>query len=280
MLKIGDFSSICQVTIKTLRYYDRLGLLKPAHVDKFTGHRYYSMHQITRLNRILALKALGLSLDDIKQVLDDSLSIDAIQNMLRVKEAELRADITATQMRLQGIQNHIDQLKEEGTMPTYDVIVKALPPQRVLSIREGLDTSEDISDLIAEISEALKAHKITPTGAYMSICHHEGFKDTALDIEIAVPVAMSVKDDISLGEGRSLTIRQTTAHAQVASVIENGHNTTWSGSYTALGHFIETHNYEMAGAVREVYLTSPDDPDGWLVEIQFPVQKIAQPSAT
>ena len=59
MLKIGDFSRICQVTIKTLRHYDRLDLLKPAEVDRFTGHRYYTLAQVSRLNRILALKEYG-----------------------------------------------------------------------------------------------------------------------------------------------------------------------------------------------------------------------------
>jgi len=74
MLKIGDFSRICQVTIKTLRHYDRLGLLQPARVDPFTGHRYYSMSQVPHLNRILALREMGLSLQDIKRVLDKDLS--------------------------------------------------------------------------------------------------------------------------------------------------------------------------------------------------------------
>ena len=67
MLKIGDFSRVCRVTIKTLRHYDRIGLLEPAVVDKFTRHRYYTMSQVTQLNRILALKALGLSLDEVRQ---------------------------------------------------------------------------------------------------------------------------------------------------------------------------------------------------------------------
>ena len=81
MLRIGDFSRICRVTIKTLRHYDRLELLTPAMVDTFTGHRYYTMDQVTRLNRILALKALGLSLDDIKHVLDDDLTTAQILEM-------------------------------------------------------------------------------------------------------------------------------------------------------------------------------------------------------
>ncbi|MBE9472709.1 MAG: MerR family transcriptional regulator, partial [Chloroflexi bacterium] len=73
MFKIGDFSRISQVSVKTLRYYDEIGLLKPAHVDRFTGYRYYSVDQSPRLNRILALKDLGLSLEQIARLLDGEL---------------------------------------------------------------------------------------------------------------------------------------------------------------------------------------------------------------
>lgn len=92
------------------------------------------------------------------------------------------------------------------------------------------------------------------------------------DVEIAIPVADDVTASITLDETREMTIRVTQAHEQVASVVEDGHNEIWSGSYTALGQFIEANQYEKAGAVREVYLTTPDDPQGWVVEIQFPIQ--------
>ena len=69
MLKIGYFARISQVTVKTLHHYDRIGLLKPAHVDPFTSYRYYTIDQLGQLNRILALKDLGLSLEQIAQLL-------------------------------------------------------------------------------------------------------------------------------------------------------------------------------------------------------------------
>jgi DNA-binding transcriptional MerR regulator len=65
MLKIGDFSRLSLASVKALRYYDELGLLRPARVDELTGYRYYSASQLTRLNRILVLKDLGLSLQQI-----------------------------------------------------------------------------------------------------------------------------------------------------------------------------------------------------------------------
>ena len=86
MLKIGDFSKLSLVSVKALRYYDELGLLKPVQVDEFTGYRYYSTSQLTRLNRILALKDLGLALEQIAQLLDQDLTPDQVRGMLKLKQ--------------------------------------------------------------------------------------------------------------------------------------------------------------------------------------------------
>ena len=85
MLKIGDFSRLSRVSVKALRYYDEIGLLKPVEVDRFTGYRYYSAEQLPRLNRIVALKDLGLSLVEVSQLLDENLTSDRIAAMLRGK---------------------------------------------------------------------------------------------------------------------------------------------------------------------------------------------------
>lgn len=273
MLKIGDFSRICQVTIKTLRHYDRLGLLRPAHIDTFTGHRYYSMSQMPRVNRILALKDLGLSLGEIKQVLDDNLSMLEIQGMLHLKQTQIRSEIISAQSRLHRIESRINQLNQENIMPDYEVIIKSLPAQRVLAIREILVSSDEIPHFFAEIAEALKAQKIETSGAWIALYHHEGFRDTNLDIEIAIPVDMNTKETVVLDDKRYLRMRELTGYEEIATVVEDGHKENWSGSYTALGQFIESNPYEIVGAVREVYLTAPDDDAGWLIEIQMPVQE-------
>ena len=83
MLKIGDFSKMVRVPVPTLRYYDQVGLLKPIEVDRFTGYRYYSASQLPRLHRILALKGLGFSLEQIGAVLDEGLTPEQISGMLR-----------------------------------------------------------------------------------------------------------------------------------------------------------------------------------------------------
>ena len=102
MFKIGEFSKLSHVTVKTLRYYDQIGLLTPAEVDRWTSYRYYSASQLPRLNRILALKDLGLSLDQIARLLDDDLPLDQIRGMLRLKQVELQEQLEEEQTRLPG----------------------------------------------------------------------------------------------------------------------------------------------------------------------------------
>ncbi|HBK59780.1 MAG TPA: MerR family transcriptional regulator, partial [Firmicutes bacterium] len=93
MLKIGDFSRLSLVSVKTLRYYDELGLLKPSRVHDFTGYRYYTAEQLPRLNRILALKDLGLSLEQIGVLLNKEVSSEELRGMLRLKQAEVQGRI-------------------------------------------------------------------------------------------------------------------------------------------------------------------------------------------
>jgi DNA-binding transcriptional MerR regulator len=89
MFRIGEFSKIAQVSGRLLRYYDELGLLKPVRIDRETGYRYYSVEQLPRLNRILALKELGLTLDQIARLLEGSISTDEIRGMLIMKKAQI-----------------------------------------------------------------------------------------------------------------------------------------------------------------------------------------------
>src|SRR5260370_37426600 len=89
VFKIGEFSRLSLVSVKALRYYDELGLLKPARIDESTGYRYYSASQLTRLNRILAMKDMAVSLEQIALLLDKELSPDQIRGRLVLKQVEL-----------------------------------------------------------------------------------------------------------------------------------------------------------------------------------------------
>ena len=107
MFKIGDFSRLAQVSVKTLRYYDRLGLLTPAWIDRYSGYRYYTAGQLPRLNRILALKDLGFSLDQVKRLLQDDLPVAELRGMMRMKQLELEGQLREEQARLERVENRL-----------------------------------------------------------------------------------------------------------------------------------------------------------------------------
>jgi DNA-binding transcriptional MerR regulator len=89
MFRIGEFSKIAQVPGSVLRYYDQIGLFKPVHTDQWTGYRLYSASQLPRLHRILALKELGLTLDQIARLVDEEISTAEIRGMLTLRKAQV-----------------------------------------------------------------------------------------------------------------------------------------------------------------------------------------------
>ena len=127
MIKIGDFSKLAHVSIKTLHYYDQLGLLKPTHVDRYTGYRYYAARPAYTLNRILALKDLGLSLDQIAQLLDEDLSTSELRGMLRMKRMELETKVNDEVTRLSRVEIRLRQLEHDGHSPKHEVAIKEIP---------------------------------------------------------------------------------------------------------------------------------------------------------
>jgi DNA-binding transcriptional MerR regulator len=123
MLKIGEFAQICQVTVRTLRYYDEIGLLKPSHVDPWTGYRYYARDQAARLNRITTLKDLGLSLDQIGPLLDNDLAPAEVRGMLKLKEAELTDQMRELETQLSRVRTWLGEVEKETAMSEYAQVV-------------------------------------------------------------------------------------------------------------------------------------------------------------
>src|SRR5512142_1406841 len=129
MFTVGEFSRIGRVSKRLLRYYDEIGLLKPVHIDKFTGYRYYSAEQLPRLNRILALKDLGLSLEQIACLLEQELPPAQLRGMLRLKQVEISERVEEEHARLRRVETRLRQIEEEGDMPNYEVVIKKVEPQ-------------------------------------------------------------------------------------------------------------------------------------------------------
>src|SRR3954468_8658280 len=155
MIKIGEFSKLVQVPVATLRYYDQVGLLKPIEVDRFTGYRYYSAGQLPRLHRILALKGLGFSLEQIGVALAEGLTPEQMRGMLRLRHAQISQQLAEAQSQLLEVEVRLQQIEQEEKLSTYDVIVRQVEPFLVASVRAVLPNHGAVGALFGEVYEAL-----------------------------------------------------------------------------------------------------------------------------
>src|SRR5688500_5011621 len=155
MFRIGEFSRIARVSCRLLRYYDELGLLKPARIQAETGYRYYSAAQLARLNRILVLRELGLSLEQIGRALRDDLPAAELRGMLLMRRAEVEQTIEAQAQRLRQIESRLAQIETEGATTADDVIVRAEPARQLLSLRQTVSGFAEGVRLIGELAAAV-----------------------------------------------------------------------------------------------------------------------------
>jgi effector-binding domain-containing protein len=270
MLKIGDFSSLSQVSVKTLRYYDDRGLLSPAHVDPLTGYRYYSASQLSRLHRILALKDLGFSLEQIAVLLAENVSAEHMRGMLLLRQAEQQARVEEEHDRLSRIQSRIRLIEQEKSMP-QEVLLKEVPKQWIASVRETIADYPSVGTLYPRVFQSLG-----PNMAHMTMCvalwHDPEHKESNVDAEAGV----YLQSEIPAANGlRVYELPGCTA----ASFIHNGSYQRLSEAYDALLRWVASNGYQVAGPIRELYLHSSmpvrQDDESYVTEIQVPVSKIA-----
>src|SRR5512136_902159 len=192
MFKIGDFSKLSQVSVRTLRYYEEVGLLKPVEVDRFTGYRYYAIDQLPRLNRILVLKDLGFSLEQIAPMLNEALPPAQLRGMLRMKQAEIQQQVDEEQARLARVEARLRQIEQEGKMPTYDVVIKKVEPQLVASVRGVVPTPPEQGPLWRELGAYLVQRKVNTTGPCLTIYHDPEYKEHDWDVEVCERIGAAI----------------------------------------------------------------------------------------
>lgn len=267
MLKIGDFSKLGQVTIKALRLYDQMGLLKPIHVDDFTGYRYYSAEQLPQLNRILAFKDLGFSLDQIAKLLNDNPSLTEMRGMLRIKQAELERSLMEEQLRLFRVAARLEQIEMEEKMPDYEVVIKNITPITVASIRELIPNFQALPQLYDDLFAYIASQSVIPGSYCAGIWHDLAFKEQDIDWEVAV----SFQGSLSASE--RVKIHELPEVPTMACTIHHGSYNTSNRAYKAVLTWIEKNQFRVAGPNREVYIIGGNnqDDESYVTEIQFPV---------
>jgi DNA-binding transcriptional MerR regulator len=282
MFKIGEFSRLSRVSVRMLRHYDQLGLLTPSQTDPFTGYRYYSAEQLPRLNRILALRDLGFSLEQIAGMLEEDLSTDQLLGMLKLKRAEVEEQMKLEQQRLARLEVRIRQMSEAPENGAYDVIVRDIEPELAATCRE---TAAD-DDRIQQMFDTVETYVAQFEGARadkppFSIYYDEEYREKDMDVEVAVPLKYAIP------ENEFIRVRQMPRLSNVACVVHVGEYSNVYQAYNALLAWIEANDYQMLGPIREVYvrygadgldLELPptylaNDKHEYVTELQLSVQK-------
>ena len=277
MFKIGEFSKVSQVPVPTLRYYDQVGLLKPVQVNSLTGYRYYSASQLPRLHRILALRGLGFSLEQIGAALDEGLTLEQMRGMLRLRQAQISQQLAETQNQLVEVEVRLHQIEQEEQVSSYDVIVKQVDPLLVASIRAILPSHSAVGTLFPEICEAIVprvSEALGPCpgadGQSLVLWYDTEHKEQEVDGAAAYILRCRVPE-----KGR-MRVQELPA-TLMAATIHHGPYTMMGQAHEAILRWSEANGYRIVGPDREIYIYSEmpvrlDDPT-YVTEVQYPVEK-------
>ncbi len=288
MLKIGDFSNLAHVSIKTLHHYDEMGLLKPARIDRFSGYRYYTLQQLAALNRILALKDLGLSLDQVAQLLRDDISPAEMRGMLRLKRMELATRVDEEQARLKRVEGRLRQLEQGDSAASAEVALKPVPAQTILSAHVVAASESMLAPARQSLQALLQNHleraQLKPASPWFALLDNLPYADTDLEITLGVGVNLRSSQRAGDWSGTPVQLRELAAVPMMASVIHAGEAIALPQTYAALYAWTQVNGYQFDGAFREFYLpeTGIEAPpasqlEASLIEVQCPVARATVP---
>ena len=280
LYKIGEFSKLAQVSPRMLRHYDKLGLLQPSHVDRFTDYRYYTVDQLARLNRIIALKDLGFSLEQIGDLLDQQGGVNGerLRGMLQLRRAEIEQELRASQARLLSVEARLHQIEQEGQPLPYEIVVKPVDPIPVACLRQVVPSVAEMGYYCESMYRSLYTNlaqlRITPLTPEVTLYHNEDYAETDLDTEVAVAVA---QDLLAHPPQHDLVrFREVPGADLCACLIYEGSYDELTIPILALLQWVGRHDHRIAGPLRELHLSGPAHPDGSVadsavIELQVPI---------
>ena len=278
MFRIGEFSKIAQVPASQLRYYNEIGLFTPIRSDRETGYRYYSMQQLTQLNRILALKGLGLSLEQVKRLVEDEVSAEEIRGMLTLRKSQIEQTLQMEAIRLQVVESRLQQLEGKGQLQDGDVILKSLPAQLFLALRHRYHSPAEALAIANDMRKIVPKQIRTKTlGRFAAVVHCEQFEPDDLDVELGFLLNQNLDTTVHLSSGLEMSVRELPPIQTALTAMRFGGPEKGLPCYSAIGTWIETNKYHIIGPCREVFAVPPQpgNESEMVVEIQHPVAAIA-----
>ncbi|MFS0918758.1 MerR family transcriptional regulator [Brevibacillus sp. 179-C 1.1 NHS] len=273
MLTIGEFSKICGVSTKTLRYYAEIGVMNPDEINPENGYRYYSLRQLKKMLFINRLKSYHFSLDEIKAVLEweeDQLEEKLVSALLR-KQREMNEKRNALKYTLQQLTNDLANMEQGIPMMSYldniEVQLVDTQPMHILSIRQMLSSDDYATGYgmyFSKLYERIATEKLTLLGTPMTIYHSPEFNPAGNDTEFALPIVEDVKGTREMPGGICAKSVGKSPYSELTAV------------YARLREWVENEGYELVRSPYEVYVTAPDQasvPEELVTEVYFPVRK-------
>lgn len=273
MLSIGEFSKICKVSTKTLRYYEEIGLLNPDEINPETGYRYYSISQLKIMLLINRLKAYHFSLDEIKTILEiaEGNPDEQLWLILNHKRLEIQQKITALEYTLKQISSDIMNLKKAKPIMAFldDIEVRLVETETVniLYLRRMMsidDYAAGYGKYFNRLYEKIAIDKLTLLGPPLTVYHSPEYDPAGIDTEFALPIKEPV------------TGTREFPGCLCAKSILKGSYSELSSVFARLREWVENEGYELAISPYEVYLTDPNltaNPENNVTEVYFPVKK-------
>ena len=268
-LKIGEFSRLMQVTVKTLRHYEQKGLLTPDEVDEWTGYRYYNISQMLRLNSIRQLQQLGFTLDEIKNLFDDESHIPSVEQLTeKIEETERQLKLLIT--RRNQLLELIDSRKKIKTMEKFSI--ESLPEIIVASHREIISDYSALGMLcytvIGPEMQRLGC-KCPPPGYCFTVEHNKEYTPTDIDIEYCEQVEEMGNDS------NIIQFKKLPSVPKALCMKHYGPYERFYESFTKAFAYMDEHGYEIADKPRTCYIDgiwNQEDPEKWLSIIQIPIK--------
>lgn len=262
--QIGTFAQWNRTTVKTLRYYDEINLLKPEYIDETSGYRYYSSNQLPLLHNIQALRDMGVSLQEIKQILEG----ESKQSFLNKKKQECLKQIADLTQKIA----YIDGYLTGSFSNEYHVIIKSLPNVTVASMSVHLQSYDKLFDKMPDMGKEMElAGCECAEPDYCFTRYFDGaYKETDIEAEICQAVTCAKQDR------EHLKFQIFPEVPLAACVLHKGPYETFPLAYAAVIQFIEESGYETIGHQREAYIDgiwNKDCEEDWLTELQFPIRK-------
>jgi DNA-binding transcriptional MerR regulator len=270
MIAIGEFARHGRVSVRMLRHYDAIGLLEPVCVDPLTGYRYYEAGQLSRLNRIVALKNLGFTLQQVASILDDRVSAAELRGMLRLRQAELQEQMATDAARLGQVETRLLAIESEADEPA-PVVVKRIAAVRVAELtgraagHEPQFITPVIQPLYARLCHQLCTAGIAITGPALAYYDDAGEEVGAVAVHATLPVAEGPRAGQEFGV---VDLREIPASA---TLIHHGSMDNVLPSIQALARWIDASGYKSLGYPRELTLNVGEVPDDMVTELQEPI---------